>query len=150
MKSVKGFTLIELMIVIAIIGILAAIAISLYQDYNPKAQMSEALEISDGLKTRVTEVYWQYGSCPLNGTNGIAAATDINGKYVASVTTAGTGSATGGCTIQALMNSSGVATGIQGATLTLTMSTTATAGSYTWACTSSALQKYVPKACVGV
>ena len=150
MKQVqKGFTLIELMIVIAIIGILAAIALPAYQDYIARSQMSEAMVLADGVKIPVTEAYSQDGACPANGAGGIAAAASINGKYVSTVTTAGTGSATGGCTIQALMKSTGVATGIQGATLTLTMSTTATAGSYTWACTSSALQKYVPKACVG-
>jgi type IV pilus assembly protein PilA len=150
MKSMqKGFTLIELMIVVAIIGILAALAIPAYQDYTARAQMSEAMVLASGLKTAVSEVYSQDGSCPTNGSNGIAAATSISGKYVASVTTAGTGSANGGCTIQATMNTSGVATGIQSKTLTLTMTTSATAGSFTWACTSSALQKYVPKACVG-
>ena len=154
MKSMKtsaqqGFTLIELMIVVAIIGILAAIAIPAYQDYIARAQMSEAMVLVDGVKVAVTESYSQDGGCPANGTAGIAAATSINGKYVASVTTAGTGTATGGCTIMATMASSGVATGINGKTLTLTMATTATAGSYTFACASTALQKYVPKACVG-
>ena len=146
----KGFTLIELMIVVAIIGILAAIAIPAYQDYIARAQMSEALSLASGLKTAVSEVYSQDGTCPANGTAGIAAATDIKGKYVLSVTAAGTGTATGGCTITALMKSSGVSTGIKGKNLVLTMATTATGGSNTWACGSSAAQKYLPKSCVGV
>ena len=151
MKQIqKGFTLIELMIVVAIIGILAAIAIPAYQDYIARAQMSEAMVLVDGVKVAVTESYSQDGGCPTNGNAGIAANTSINGKYVLQVDTAGTGSATGGCTIVAKMKSSGVATGITSETLTLTMATTATAGSYTWACTSSAKQKYVPKVCVGV
>ena len=145
----KGFTLIELMIVVAIIGILAAIAIPAYQDYIARAQMSEALSLASGLKTAVSEVYSQDGTCPTNTTAGIAAATAINGKYVASVTAAGTGAATGGCTITALMKSSGVSTGIKSKNLVLTMSTTAAGGSNTWACGSSAAQKYLPKSCVG-
>jgi type IV pilus assembly protein PilA len=144
-RTQQGFTLIELMIVVAIIGILAAIAIPAYQDYTARAQMSEAMSLASGLKTAVTEVYTQDGSCPTNGTNGIAAAADIKGNYVDKVTVGGTGSATGGCTIEALMKSSGVSTGIQGKKLTLTM--TNNNGSISWACTSDADQKYLPKAC---
>ncbi len=152
-KVQQGFTLIELMIVVAIIGILAAIAIPAYQDYIARAQMSEAMVLADGVKTAVSEAFANDGSCPANATaavSGIAKAVDINGNYVAKVTTAGTGSATGGCTIEATLNSTGVSTGIQGKTITLTMATTATAGSLTWTCASTALQKYVPKTCVGL
>ena len=146
MKNVqKGFTLIELMIVVAIIGILAAVAIPAYQDYIARSQMAEAMSLSDGLKTAVSEVYGQDGSCPTNGTNGIAST--IGGTYVATVVTAGTGTATGGCTITSTMKASGVSTGIQGKALTLTM--TNAGGSLTWACTSTAAQKYLPKACAG-
>ncbi|OEC92135.1 prepilin-type N-terminal cleavage/methylation domain-containing protein [Acinetobacter sp. YK3] len=149
MKSMqKGFTLIELMIVVAIIGILAAIAIPAYQDYIARAQMSEAMTLASGVKGAVSEVFAQDGTCPTNGANGIAAATDINGKYVLSVTTGGTAAATGGCTITALMRSSGTSTGIQGKNLVLTLGN-ANAGSNTWTCSSNAAQKYVPKACTG-
>jgi type IV pilus assembly protein PilA len=141
-KVQQGFTLIELMIVVAIIGILAAIAIPAYQDYIARAQMSEAMSLASGLKTAVTEVYSQDGSCPANESNGIAKATDIKGKYVASVTVGGTAPA---CTIEALMNSTGVSKGIQGKKLTLTM--TNNNGSISWTCTSDADQKYLPKAC---
>ncbi|WP_413772617.1 pilin [Acinetobacter sp. YK3] len=144
----KGFTLIELMIVVAIIGILAAIAIPAYQDYIARAQMSEAMTLASGVKGAVSEVFAQDGTCPTNGANGIAAATDINGKYVLSVTTGGTAAATGGCTITALMRSSGTSTGIQGKNLVLTLGN-ANAGSNTWTCSSNAAQKYVPKACTG-
>ena len=146
----KGFTLIELMIVVAIIGILAAVAIPAYQDYIARSQMSEAMGLTSGLKTSVSEIFGQTGTCPANGTSGIAASNLISGAYVASVTTAGTGTSAGGCTITAAMKATGVATGIQGATLTLTMATdTVSGGSITWACTSSAKQKYLPKSCVG-
>ena len=146
MKSVqKGFTLIELMIVVAIIGILAAIAIPAYQDYIARSQMSEAMTLASGLKGSVSETFSQDGSCPVNGSAGIAAASTIKGKYVASVATGGT---TPACTIVATMAASGVSTGIRSTTLTLTM--TNRGGSLDWACTSSAAQKYVPKACGGV
>ena len=149
----KGFTLIELMIVVAIIGILAAIAIPAYQDYIARAQASEAVNLAGGLKGAVSEVYSQDGSCPSNvaastTANGIGAPSTITGKYVASVTTAGTGSATGGCTITAKMKSAGVSTGIQGKSLILTL--TNEGGSNSWACTSTDMaQKYLPKSCKG-
>lgn len=150
MNAQKGFTLIELMIVVAIIGILAAIAIPAYQDYIARSQMSEAMSLAGGLKTSVYEVFSQDGTCPANGSNGIAAATDIKGSYVASVTAAGNGTAAGGCTITATMKATGVSTGIKGKSLILTMATTAAGGSATWTCTSDAEQKYLPKSCVGV
>jgi type IV pilus assembly protein PilA len=149
MKSVqKGFTLIELMIVVAIVGILAAVAIPAYQDYIARSQMTEALTLASGLKTNVTEVFAQNGTCPTNGTNGIATATDVKGNYVDSVTTAGTASTAGGCTIVALISSSTASKGIQGKKLTLTLSNADT-GSNVWTCTSDAAQKYLPKACTG-
>lgn len=148
MNAQKGFTLIELMIVVAIIGILAAIAIPAYQDYIARSQMSEAMTLASGLKGAVSETFSQDGSCPVNETAGIAAASTIKGKYVASVETGGTAATTGGCTITATMAASGVSAGIQGETLTLTM--TNNGGSLDWACESSAEQKYVPKACTGV
>ena len=110
--------------------------------------MSEAMTLAGGVKGNVAEVFAQNGTCPTNGTNGIATATDIKGKYVDSVTTAGTAAASGGCTITALMSSSTVSKGIQGKNLVLTLSN-ADKGSNVWTCTSSAEQKYLPKACTG-
>ena len=77
----KGFTLIELMIVVAIIGILAAVAIPAYGDYTARAQAAEAMTLLDGLKTPMTEAYTNDGSWFLSG---ISAVT--TGKYVSAVT----------------------------------------------------------------
>ncbi|EMT1231924.1 pilin, partial [Neisseria gonorrhoeae] len=86
----KGFTLIELMIVIAIVGILAAVALPAYQDYTARAQVSEAILLAEGQKSAVTEYYLNHGEWPANnGDAGVASsAADIKGKYVESVTVA--------------------------------------------------------------
>ncbi|EMS3188554.1 pilin [Neisseria gonorrhoeae] len=85
----KGFTLIELMIVIAIVGILAAVALPAYQDYTARAQVSEAILLAEGQKSAVTEYYLNHGEWPKDNTSaGVASASDIKGKYVESVTVA--------------------------------------------------------------
>ncbi|MCL6011102.1 pilin [Neisseria meningitidis] len=85
----KGFTLIELMIVIAIVGILAAVALPAYQDYTARAQVSEAILLAEGQKSAVTEYYLNHGEWPGdNSSAGVASSTDIKGKYVQSVTVA--------------------------------------------------------------
>ncbi|HEY9925751.1 TPA: pilin [Neisseria meningitidis] len=85
----KGFTLIELMIVIAIVGILAAVALPAYQDYTARAQVSEAILLAEGQKSAVTEYYLNHGKWPGDNSDaGVASASDIKGKYVQSVTVA--------------------------------------------------------------
>ncbi|ENV8699940.1 pilin, partial [Neisseria gonorrhoeae] len=83
----KGFTLIELMIVIAIVGILAAVALPAYQDYTARAQVSEAILLAEGQKSAVTEYYLNHGEWPENNASaGVASSpTDIKGKYVKEV-----------------------------------------------------------------
>ncbi|EMT3413281.1 pilin [Neisseria gonorrhoeae] len=70
----KGFTLIELMIVIAIVGILAAVALPAYQDYTARAQVSEAILLAEGQKSAVTEYYLNHGTWPKdNASAGVAS-----------------------------------------------------------------------------
>ncbi|HHY5280365.1 TPA: pilin [Neisseria meningitidis] len=109
----KGFTLIELMIVIAIVGILAAVALPAYQDYTARAQVSEAILLAEGQKSAVTEYYLNHGIWPKNNTSaGVASSSEIKGKYVQSVTVANG-------VVTAEMKSSGVNKEIQGKKLSL-------------------------------
>jgi type IV pilus assembly protein PilA len=92
----KGFTLIELMIVIAIIGILAAIAIPAYQNYTIRSQVTEGLSLADGWKTSISEYYAQNGSFPTTsgsagGPQTVAVSGASAGKYVGSVAVGGLG-----------------------------------------------------------
>lgn len=87
----KGFTLIELMIVVAIIGILAAIAIPAYQNYTKRSHVSEGLSLASGAKAAVTEFYSSNGHWPVgaNASVGLATAGSIKGNSVQSVTVDG-------------------------------------------------------------
>jgi type IV pilus assembly protein PilA len=89
-KLQKGFTLIELMIVVAIIGILAAIAIPAYQDYTIRAQVSEGMNLAAAAKAAIAETYLNRGAAPADRTAaGMSAnATDTSGKYVTQVAVA--------------------------------------------------------------
>ncbi|HGH0130877.1 TPA: pilin [Neisseria meningitidis] len=110
----KGFTLIELMIVIAIVGILAAVALPAYQDYTARAQVSEAILLAEGQKSAVTEYYLNHGIWPKNNTSAGVASTpsDIKGKYVKEVEVKNG-------VVTATMLSSGVNKEIQGKKLSL-------------------------------
>ena len=141
MKKQQGFTLIELMIVVAIIGILAAIAIPAYQDYTIRAQVSEGLNLSGGAKAAVTEFFQDRGTMPLdNATAGLADNTEIQGKYVDQVTVAA-----GVITVRYGNEAHQT---ITGQTITLTPST-ATVGSVQWDCASGGViePKHLPAAC---
>ncbi len=150
MKAIqKGFTLIELMIVIAIIGILAVIALPAYQDYTARAQVSEAFALAEGQKAAVVEYYADKGAYPSSNTAaGVAAADKITGKYVAKVDIGGNG------VITATMKKDNVNAALSEKTLTLTpeasVDTTSAAnnpGSFTWKCGGTIDTKYRPAAC---
>jgi type IV pilus assembly protein PilA len=109
----KGFTLIELMIVVAIIGILAAIAIPAYQDYTIRAQVTEGLNLADGLKVAVADFYTQNGVFPAAGVttlttaSGLAFTAAVTGKY-STVDLPNAGTATSDLIVATFQNANGL------------------------------------------
>lgn len=122
-KTQQGFTLIELMIVVAIIGILAAVAIPAYQDYIARSQVTEAVNLTAGLKAPGSEYFQSTGTVPSLGDLGATTS----GRYVASLTI---GAATNSWYIQATMKNNGVNNNISGGTFAIST----TDGGSTWDC----------------
>jgi type IV pilus assembly protein PilA len=143
MKKQQGFTLIELMIVVAIIGILAAIAIPAYQDYTIRAQVSEGLNLAGGAKAAVSEYTMDRGNFPSNNLiAGVAPIVDIDGKYVDGLTVSATAT-TGVITVTYGNDAHAI---LQPGSLVLTATTSA--GSIVWACTGTAIApRHLPAAC---
>ena len=143
----QGFTLIELMIVVAIIGILAAVAIPSYQDYTARAQVSEAMSLTSGLKTAMSEFFADRGRFP-TGPNSISNT--LSGKYVSTITFSN--AAGGTVNIDATMRQS-VAAAIRGKVF----SVATTVGGIRWTCgevagsqaaaSTDLDSKYLPGAC---
>ena len=141
----KGFTLIELMIVVAIIGILAAVAIPAYQDYIARSQMSEAVSLLGSAKTPFSEFYADKGIWPTTA-DGVMGNT--SGKYTSIITiTNAAAAATGTMTLTATMKTAGVNSNIQTTTVMLRSS-----DGKTWTClpgdTGTAVDaRYLPASC---
>lgn len=136
-KLQQGFTLIELMIVVAIIGILAGLAIPSYQSYSVRTKISEGLSLATAAKTGITEYYNSEGTWPNdNAKAGIADANDISGAYVDSIT----------------VNESRITivynTTTTGASANIRLQTSTPVGSFIWTCTSSTIDdNLLPPVC---
>lgn len=152
-----GFTLVELMFVMAIIGILAAIAIPAYSRYVARSQMTEALSLTSSLKPRVVLFHASGGACGDVDSNhdiSVATASSINGLYVAQV------QAGSGCTITAKLKATGSVSGAIAETKLrlqpgvyddtgafVTLSNASNLDTIKWRCTSTAPASYLPSSC---
>ncbi len=143
-KTSDGFTLIELMIVVAIIGILAAVAIPAYQDYTQRAQISEAFTITQSAKAYISEFGQTNGTYPSAADLTAFNINNIAGKYGTLTSTADTG------VLIYTVNATGVGAQIASTTVTISPPVLANQnGAFTWNCTSTAKQKFLPKTCSG-
>ncbi|KAA8999121.1 prepilin-type N-terminal cleavage/methylation domain-containing protein [Stenotrophomonas cyclobalanopsidis] len=145
MKNQKGFTLIELMIVVAIIAILAAIALPAYQDYVVKSRVSEAMVLADGLKAVVADNAAQ-GESDLGKGATLTTADDKSPNVTKTEITAKTGAIVVTTTDKAGKGTVTLTPNAGGAAL---VAGTPPSGTITWICTSTLKQKYLPSSCTG-
>ena len=150
MINAKGFTLIELMIVVTIIGILAAIAIPAYQNYTTRAQVSEAFNMASAIKSELLATYGSSGACPTSPVDlGLDSSGTVNTKYVQSVSINTTYSGAI-CAFDFTFNSNGMNAGVAGKTLTFAMMNYTGNGAVSWECASSQIRQiYLPTICIG-
>ena len=142
----SGFTLIELMIVVAIIGILAAVAIPQYQNYVARAQVAEGLSLASGAKTAVAEYFMINGTFPEDNTEaGLSDAGTITGNHVESVTVSVDD---GKALITALFSSTEAHSKLQGKSMVLTA--VDHGGSIGFACSGTDIESYLPSSCADV
>jgi len=142
MKKQQGFTLIELMIVVAIIGILAAIALPAYQDYTARARVSEGISLASGARTAVTEYFSSETVWPTtNESAGLPAAASISGDSVNNVEVTLSGAIP---IITVTYENLETAGGASGA---VSLTATNNGGSISWECTSNMPNAIVPASC---
>jgi len=138
----RGFTLIELMIVVAIIGILAAVAIPAYQDYIARAQVSEAINLTAAAKTPLTEYYNNQGLWPGSASDALGAT---SGKYVSSITISAGASLTAS-TLELTTKMKG--SGVNAALIDKTLVWGTSDAGKSWTCTGGTIDtKHRPAAC---